>query len=551
MSTIMKRMSAMLVALVLALVGFGATAAYADTSKYAQSLELTGLSDGETVQAYKLMSYGSDYNTYVYDDTTTGGKTSFKAYLEAAAQKDSKSADDYLASLSGDNLSSFLGTYLYGTETYAKPSPAETTVSGTSAKLTLEPGYYLISIKTTTAGANVYKPFSAFVKMNGEASAIKAGDGDWGTATVAMKSTKGPSIEKKVMRANGTDMDSSWKDTKTVAVGETVTYRVKLTVPDWQRGTTPRLELEDTLVNQQYETNSIALWSEEGSEGSKWMPSTRVESSISENEIGAYTNGKQSISFSIDYSKLTGGKTYYITYTTKVMSDITGSSNAGDMKATNTAKVVYSTSDATTSTTTESKTTLYTYSAKLTKQDVDGKLLPGSGFTVYSDEKCTQAINFEKVTNADGSWYYRAKDTGDVTEILADGNDSYLLIKGLDPYKDYYFKETTTPKGYYAPSNAFKLDLDSQMTEADETEHSGTLSIDSTVTALDQVDSKLVSGNVDAAESNQYDIVIKNSSTPSLPTTGGMGTLLFTIAGLALMVVAAAVYFARRRKSNN
>lgn len=546
MKEFFKKAALAILGAVLAL-GVSATPALADVD-YSKTLELTGLTDGETVQVYKLMSYTSDYNTYEYDNTTTGDKTSFKAYLEAAAQKDSKSADDYLASLSGDDLSAFLGTYLYGTETYAKPSPSETTVSGTSTSLKLDPGYYLISIKTTTAGANVYKPFSAFVKMNGETSAIKAGTGDWGTTTVAMKSTAGPTIEKKVMRANGTDMDSTWKNTKTVAVGETVTYRVKLTVPDWQSGTTPRLELDDTLMNQQYNSSSVALYSEEGDDGSNWMPSSRVEGAISEKTIGDYANGTQSVSFRIDYSKLTGGKTYYITYTAKVMSDITGATNTGDMKATNTAKLVYSTSDASTSTTTESSTTLYTYSAKLTKKDTDKQLLPGSGFTVYSDADCTKPIKFEKVSTGVNSWYYRANDNGDVTEIKADGEGAYLLIKGLDPYKDYYFKETTTPKGYYAPSDAFKLDLASLMTTDDSTEHSGSLSDKSTMTPLNEADEKLVSSNVDNDYANQYDIVIFNSSTPSLPTTGGMGTVLFTVAGVVLMAAAAGAYVVLRRR---
>ena len=89
------------------------------------------------------------------------------------------------------------------------------------------------------------------------------------------------------------------------------------------------------------------------------------------------------------------------------------------------------------------------------------------------------------------------------------------------------------------------------MKAEDATEHSGNLSGDSTVTAVNDADSALVSGNVDNDHANQFDIVIKNSSTPSLPTTGGMGTVLFTVAGLALMLVAAGVYFARRRKRNN
>ena len=550
-----KRMFGAVFALMFALlasIGIAVSPAYA--GEYSQSLTLTGLADGETVQVYKVMSYGSDYNTYTYDTTAADGKTSFDSYLQTAADKASKSKDEYLASLSSSStptLSNFLATYLYGTATYAKPAAAETAVSGTSAQLALDPGYYIISIKTTAAESNVYTPFSVFVKMDGNKSTIKAGDGDEGTSTVAMKSTKGASIEKKVMRANGTDMDSTWKSTKTVTVGETITYRVKLTVPNWDNTTTPRLVLSDSLVNQQYTSGSVKIFAEEGSQASDYKPAAAVEGCITEGTIGAYANGTQGVEFNIDSQKLTGGATYYITYTTQVMSDITGAANTGDSKATNTAKVKYSTSDTSYSETTASSTTLYTYSAKLTKKDMNEDLLQGSGFTVYSDEACTQAIKFEKVSTGADSYYYRPSATGSVTEIEANGEEAYLLIKGLDPYKDYYFKETTTPKGYYAPSGAFKLDLASQMKAEDATEHSGNLSGDSTVTAVNDADSALVSGNVDNDHANQFDIVIKNSSTPSLPTTGGMGTVLFTVAGLALMLVAVGVYLARRRKRNN
>ena len=549
MGSIMKRLSAMFIALAFAVVGMGATAAYADD--YSQQLTLTGLADGETVQVYKVMSYGSDYNTYEYDTTSTDGKTSFDSYLQAAADKASLSKDNYLASLSSSSnptLSNFLATYLYGTATYAKPAASETLVSGNQATLTLNPGYYIVSIKTTAAESNVYMPFSVFVKMDGNKSTIKAGDGAEGTTTVQMKSTKGASIEKKVMRANGTDMASTWKSTKTVAVGETITYRVKLTVPNWDNTTTPRLVLSDSLVNQQYTAGSVKICSDEGSASSDYKPTTAIEGCISEGAIGTYANGTQSVEFNIDSQKLTGGATYYITYTTNVMSDITGAANTGDSKATNTAKVKYSTSDTSYSETTESSTTLYTYSAKLTKKDMNEDLLPGSGFTVYSDETCTQAITFEKVSTGTDSWYYRPSATGSITEIEADGNDAYLLIRGLDPYKDYYFKETTTPKGYYAPSGAFKLDLASQMKVDDTTEHSGNLSGDSKATAVKDVDSGLVSGNVDNDHANQFDIVIKNSSTPSLPTTGGMGTVLFTVAGIALMAVAVGAFLFMRRR---
>ncbi len=534
----------------------GAGTAYADATSYAKNLKLTGLVDGETVQVFKLMSYGSDYNTYEFDTTSTDGKTSFDSYLGTAATAAGKNKEAYLSGLSGTELSTFLATYLYGTDTYALPTPSETAVSGTEATLSLEPGYYLISVKTTAGASKIYKPFSAFVKMNGEASTILAGGMDQAsseaTVEVAMKSENGPTIDERVRRSNGTDMDSTWKKTKTVTSGETVTYRIALTIPNWDAATTPRLELVDTLTNQQYVTGSIGLYSSIGDEDTGYNPTDGpVTGAITETTIGDYgANGTQSLTFTIDYSKLAGGQTYYITYTTKVMSDITGTVSAGDMKATNSVYLHYSTSQASYSDTTTSTTTLYTYAAKLVKHTVDTKLLQGSGFTIYTDEACTDSVTFELVNTGVDSWYYRPSATGTITEIKADGDGAYLLIKGLDPYEDYYLKETTTPKGYYAPAGVFKLDLDSAMSADDATEHSGGLSDQSSVTATNTADTNLVSGSVDNDYANQFDIVVKNSSTPSLPTTGGMGTVIFTVIGVVLMVAAAGTFVVVRRRSN-
>ena len=42
----------------------------------------------------------------------------------------------------------------------------------------------------------------------------------------------------------------------------------------------------------------------------------------------------------------------------------------------------------------------------------------------------------------------------------------------------------------------------------------------------------------------------KNTKLSSLPSTGGIGTTIFTIGGCAIMIVAAGLYFASRRKSS-
>jgi fimbrial isopeptide formation D2 family protein/LPXTG-motif cell wall-anchored protein len=361
---------------------------------------------------------------------------------------------------------------------------------------------------------------------------------------VAMKSEKGPSIVKTVKRDNGTDMASTWKTTKTVGNGDSVTYRVALTIPDWKDIVYPELKLIDTLNAQQYVQGSVAIYASEGDETSNYLPTDAVVDAISEEVIGGYdkTTASQSLTFAIDYSKLTANHTYYITYQTTVQDEVTTS-----MKATNSALVKYNSSQTSTSTTTESKTTLYTFAALLTKHDLNGNLLDGSAFSIYSDETCTTPVKFEKVTNDDGTVYYRECKDGTVTEIVAEGTTESFLLKGLDPYHTYYFKETTTPKGYYAPTNAFSLNLVSQKLVDDETEHSGALSEDSAITPLDTADSKLVSGSVDQTSTNQFDIVIKNSTTPTLPVTGGMGTVIIMILGVVLMVSAVSLFAFRRR----
>ena len=545
MKELLKKVATAICGIVLAL-GV-ATPAFADTD-YSKILTLNNLAAGDTVHVYKLMSYGDDYNTYEYDNTDDNG---FKTYLEAKATAASKGTDDYLHSLTAVQVAELLDRFLYSE--YSKPTPADYVVTGTSADVELEPGYYMFTVSTTVTESKMYKPFSAFVKVSGDSSTIIAGDmtqaSSEKTATVSMKSEKGPTIDKKVKRNNGTDMDSTWKTTKTVTIGDEVTYRIAVTIPAWQNVYNAGLKLMDTLVNQQYVQGSVSIKTDEGDETTGYLPTGDCETgTIIEENIGVYTNGSQSLTFAIDYSKLQAGNTYYVTYKTKVMSDITGTANTGDMTATNTAKLQYNTGQSSTSTTTEKSTTLYTYAAELTKKDLDGKLLAGSGFTVYKDEDCTEAINFEKVTTDTGC-YYRPSATGTVTEIMADSSESSLLIKGLDPYTDYYFKETTTPKGYYTPKGVFKLDLESQMSEADNTEHSGTLSrADSKITATNDADKNLIAGNVHNTYANQYDIVVKNSSTPSLPTTGGMGTALFTVAGVVLMAAAVAAFAVLRRR---
>ena len=45
-------------------------------------------------------------------------------------------------------------------------------------------------------------------------------------------------------------------------------------------------------------------------------------------------------------------------------------------------------------------------------------------------------------------------------------------------------------------------------------------------------------------------VEVKNTKLSSLPSTGGIGTTIFTIAGCLIMVTAAGLFFASRKRTN-
>ena len=54
-------------------------------------------------------------------------------------------------------------------------------------------------------------------------------------------------------------------------------------------------------------------------------------------------------------------------------------------------------------------------------------------------------------------------------------------------------------------------------------------------------------GDVEDTPSNSYEFI--NPTLASLPSTGGIGTTIFTIGGCIIMIAAAALFFASRKKS--
>ncbi len=174
---------------------------------------------------------------------------------------------------------------------------------------------------------------------------------------------------------------------------------------------------------------------------------------------------------------------------------------------------------------------LYTGSVTLTKYGENQEKLAGAGFTVTKkgEDGKTADLKFRAVkTDAEGNpvpGEYEYDPNGTITEVFT-GEGGTLTIKGLDVSKKdevtpikYSFTEKTAPKGY-------KLNGTSSTTTAKLTVEKAEDEV--TIAPTTMQDTKL----------------------SSLPSTGGMGTYLFTIIGVVVMAGAAGAFFISRRKGS-
>ena len=541
------------------------TQATTPTTNKTITLNVSNVADGDTVYAYKLVSYNeSDFNSYTFYD-------SFKSYIET--EKKQSDVQTYLASLDAAGVNELLEGYAAACKTgvtYSLPtaSASEKATSSNTASLKLEAGYYLLLTETTGKNSHIYTPLSAFVKMDGENLAVYAGASDTklteqeGAYTVSAKYANGPTIDKKTNATKGAGKKQEWKGTAAAGVGETVRFYVKVNIPKYNDGTTLNLTVNDTLTNLEYTDKSVKVYSEEpqlSNTGVTTSDEKIITNAIKKTTIGNYQSdngtgtGTQKLTFELDYAAIMDGataeKSVYVYYEAIVKPEAVKN---GKHEGTNVASLTYANASTPGSMheTDDVTTKVFDYYLKLNKvKDNTEEPLQGAKFSVYMNETGNDVIRFVKATDTDGTEYYRPA-VGDETptETVLEAN---FLIRGLDA-NTYYLEEVETPKGYTKPKGRFKIVMTSNF---DNGKHTGKLDSDkkqSYMEAVDPADKNLIfaGSGADTNLMHQFSATIKNFSTPNLPTTGGTGTVLLSIGGVVLMAAGAYLLFFRKKKEN-
>ena len=369
----------------------------------------------------------------------------------------------------------------------------------------LTPGMYLIVV---TGSSYVYNPMTISVNLQNDQVSS--------TDTVAKPSE--PTIVKKA-------------DQPDVEIGKDVNFTIEATIPGYGPEYTGDVsfEITDTLSGG-LTYNEDANVSVTGLKDGFTVPTVQQNGQI------------LTISFDSEMIKNHPGEIVTITYSAKV------NENAVTNFDPNTNKAELEYSNAPDSTTKKDSTTkTYTF-------EIDG-LVSGSTTDRYEDifktddgtkTETSEEIEYKRLKDAEFGLFTDAECTKLFKSATTDEN-GHLNIKGLDGNVTYYLKETKAPTGFQLNDVPVPV-LVTPSYEDDGTLKSFTVKIGDTVTSTYTAE-YTAEGTVTKVDHSGEGYQFKNTKLSKLPSTGGIGTTIFTIGGCLIMIVAAGLFFASRRKS--
>jgi fimbrial isopeptide formation D2 family protein/LPXTG-motif cell wall-anchored protein len=525
MQSIKRNTSAILVALVMML----AMAIPAFAAEVTGTITVKGVESGVTVEAYKIVQAEYSNGEFVkYSEVKANSIADKEGFKPTAAE-----IKDLVAAANAGDLGTAINLTASGSD-YSKSDVAA--------------GEYLILVKGTGADSPVavYNPMLVSVNVKGEHDGTVTAGNDqhlYGDTTAYAKKSE-PSVTKKIV-------DSSKEDKgDTAAIGDTVKFEIGTTIPSYAGNyINPTFTVSDTVKDGLEGINTIVV---------KAGSDTLTDGT----EYTLTNNGTNfTVAFKPDYISAHGNQAITITYNAKLGDKAVVNFDPND----NTAKVTYSNSPTTTKDSEEKTTHHYTF-------EINGKL---SGKNPWNEKRTQEVIKVDEkgnktviktseitsetkygdaspLPNAEFALYKQGADghkTGDVLMTAkSDASGRLIGFKGLDAGK-YVIVETKAPDGYALNETEIPAEITADIDAATGLLKSYKVTINGNASEYTASYTGTTITTIDKGTENKTTL-IENKTIGTLPNTGAMGTYIFTAIGVAIIAIAAALYFSKKRKNH-
>lgn len=340
-----------------------------------------------------------------------------------------------------------------------------------------------------------------------------------------------PAVEKEVqIKAGG------WKNASAdYSVGDTIPYRVTVDVPA-NIADLKTFTLTDTPTNQEYQTGTLKIYSDS---------SLATETLVEEYTVTSENSGWK-ITFDPKKLSSVAGKKIYISFkmTLKEGAIVGSTGNTNKINLDYSNKILPDgTPDPGTPETDkiENETTVYTFGIAVKKEDAsDGKALQGVTFDLYRKLEVGEDTTGSVPNPVKGLAGNYIKVNREALETNSEGKISVPgLAKG-----DYWLVETKTIDNYNLLKAPINVPITATYSETKKTE-TITDSTTGKTTTTTIIETKTLTN---AGEAGVFTTVVKNSKGFTLPTTGGIGTFVFTFAGIAMMAAAVILLITGKKK---
>ena len=414
----------------------------------------------------------------------------------------------------------------------------------TFTKSGMEPGLYLVKIQTDN-GNIVYNPMILGVNLQegdkAPSSSLDLSEAKYGEEGAAKKSEA--KVEKTIVADKDEPQNTKGND---MQIGDEVQFNIDITIPSYSNAfKNPTCKITDTLTNLNYKEDSLSVKVQD------------TEDPITEGYTLKNENNTLTVDFTPKFIMEHIGQAVSINYTA-TLADSAKTNFNGD----NTNKVEYEFSnnpyDETSKGKDEDITHHYTF-------ELDGSV--GGNLTDESHEfiktgdkikkKDTEITTYGALKGAKFQLYTDADCTKTFGKEVETGKDGKINIKGLNGSTVYYLKETFAPSPYKIDNKVIQIKVVPTFNEDGTLQKyhfeitEGANTKDEKTFTCTEYTAEYENGGVTVSETektkdNHYEFV--NSKSPMLPSTGGMGTYIFTILGVAVIAIAGGLYMKKKNK---